>query len=200
MDSITSLSWIPRVRDQPYSSVFCLTFCGLQGNSLAVGTNTGMVKVFDIESASVIRTMTGHSLRVGSLAWNEHILSSGSKDRAIYHRDVRISEHHIRKLTGHKQEICGLKWNSTENQLASGGNDNKLFVWEGLNETPLHRFADHTAAVKAIAWNPHQHGILASGGGTADKKIRFWNTLTGAQVGIASVSFVKVSNDLISHR
>jgi len=33
--------------------------------------------------------------------------------------------------------------------------------------------------VKAIAWNPHQHGILASGGGTADQKLRFWNTLTG---------------------
>lgn len=35
------------------------------------------------------------------------------------------------------------------------------------------------AAVKAIAWSPHQHGILASGGGTADRCIRFWNTLTG---------------------
>ena len=30
----------------------------------------------------------------------------------------------------------------------------------------------------AIAWSPHQHGLLASGGGTADKCIRFWNTLT----------------------
>ena len=46
-------------------------------------------------------------------------------------------------------------------------------------QTPLHRFTDHVAAVKAIAWNPHQHGILASGGGTADQKLRFWNTLTG---------------------
>jgi len=32
--------------------------------------------------------------------------------------------------------------------------------------------------VKAIAWSPHQHGLLASGGGTADRCIRFWNTLT----------------------
>ena len=46
--------------------------------------------------------------------------------------------------------------------------------------------------VSAIAWSPHQHGLLASGGGTADKCIRFWNTLTeqpmqcvdtGSQVG-----------------
>lgn len=31
----------------------------------------------------------------------------------------------------------------------------------------------------AIAWSPHHHGLLASGGGTADRCIRFWNTLTG---------------------
>ena len=32
---------------------------------------------------------------------------------------------------------------------------------------------------QAIAWSPHHHGLLASGGGTADRYIRFWNTLTG---------------------
>ncbi|EFX65814.1 hypothetical protein DAPPUDRAFT_65179, partial [Daphnia pulex] len=31
----------------------------------------------------------------------------------------------------------------------------------------------------AIAWSPHHHGVLASGGDTADRCIRFWNTLTG---------------------
>ena len=32
--------------------------------------------------------------------------------------------------------------------------------------------------MKAIAWSPHQQGLLVSGGGTADRHIRFWNTLT----------------------
>ena len=27
------------------------------------------------------------------------------------------------------QEVCGLKWSFDERLLASGGNDNKLFVW-----------------------------------------------------------------------
>jgi hypothetical protein len=31
--------------------------------------------------------------------------------------------------------------------------------------TPLYRFTEHTAAVKALAWSPHAHGLLASGGG-----------------------------------
>jgi cell division cycle 20-like protein 1 (cofactor of APC complex) len=116
--------------------------------------------------------MTGHTARVGmcfiffakrtdynrykgTLAWNEHVLSSGSRDRSILHRDVRCQEHHIKRLLGHKQEVCGLKWN-TEQQLASGGNDNRLLVWDKMNETPTFKFNEHTAAVKAISWSPHQ--------------------------------------------
>ena len=186
-----------------------------------------MIQIWDAQAGRIIRRMTGHTARgasltvaarrhspaltrlarpaVGALAWNDHILTSGSHDRLIYHRDVRIKDHWTTKLAVHRQEVCGLKW-SDDNQLASGGNDNKLFVFDKMSEvrplslapslarrrrraradvarswpqTPLHRFTDHVAAVKAIAWNPHQHGILASGGGTADQKLRFWNTLTG---------------------
>lgn len=110
------------------------------------------------------------------------MLSSGSRDRHIYHRDVRAPDHHFRQLSAHRQEVCGLRWNVEENQLASGGNDNKLCIWNGTDggDQPLWKFADHSAAVKAIAWSPHQRGLLASGGGTADKKIRFWNTITGS--------------------
>lgn len=34
-----------------------------------------------------------------------------------------------RVLQGHRQEVCGLKWSPDGQSLASGGNDNKLFVW-----------------------------------------------------------------------
>ena len=62
--------------------------------------------------------------------------------------------------------------------MASGGNDNRLLVWNQSCPNPIQVYTDHTAAVKAIAWSPHQQGLLASGGGTADRHIRFWNTLT----------------------
>jgi cell division cycle 20-like protein 1 (cofactor of APC complex) len=50
--------------------------------------------------------MHGHSARVGALAWNGDILSSGSRDRLILQRDVRtpslVTE---RRLVGHRQEV-----------------------------------------------------------------------------------------------
>lgn len=76
------------------------------------------------------------------------------------------------------------QWSPDDRQLASGGNDNALLIWQPGTAAgasgPLARFAEHKAAVKAIAWSPHQHGLLASGGGTADRCLRFWNTSTGA--------------------
>jgi cell division cycle protein 20 (cofactor of APC complex) len=101
---------------------------------------------------------------------------------------VRIREHVIGRMEDHEQEVCGLKWSPSGQQLASGGNDNLLHLWDAAaassqGPTPyLHRLDDHQAAVKALAWCPFQSNLLASGGGTADRCIKFWNTHTGSCV------------------
>jgi len=139
------------------------------------------------------------------MAWNGYVLSTGSRDHSILHRDVRQQAPYNAKLQGHKQEVCGLKWSYDEQQLASGGNDNKLYVWNLRAVQPTHKFADHHAAVKAIAWSPHQHGLLGSGGGTADRHIRFYNTThntplaafdTGSQV--CNLVWSKNVNEIVS--
>ena len=54
-------------------------------------------------------------------------------------------------------------------------------TWDGRSpDSPVHTFSAHQAAVKAISWCPWQPKTLASGGGTNDREIRFWNTATGA--------------------
>ena len=42
--------------------------------------------------------------------------------------------------------------------------------------TPLFVYNEHKAAIKAVCFQPQADGLLASGGGTADRHIRFWNT------------------------
>ncbi|GAB7350259.1 hypothetical protein MBLNU459_g0906t2 [Dothideomycetes sp. NU459] len=89
--------------------------------------------------------------------------------------------------SGKVEQLCKLDGDQVTSvgQLASGGNDNKVFIWDGLDDRWLHRWGEqeggHKAAVKAIAWSPHQRGLLASGGGTADRCIKFWNTVSTAQ-------------------
>jgi cell division cycle protein 20 (cofactor of APC complex) len=130
--------------------------------------------------------MNGHSSRITSLAWNKHILSSGSRDTTIVHHDVRIQNHVTAKLMAHKQEVCGLAWSHDGKTLASGGNDNLLCLWDAsisdskYAETPRSILTEHQAAVKALAWCPFERNVLASGGGTADRCIKFWNASSGA--------------------
>ena len=150
--------------------------------------------------------MLGHTGRICTIAWCSKFMSTGSRDRTILNRDMRSSRDYVQKLIGHKQEVCGLKWSFDEQQLASGGNDNKLMIWSARSQNlPEIRFDHHQAAVKAIAWSPHKHGLLASGGGTQDKTIKFWNTLklenidsidTGSQV--CNLLFSKNANELVS--
>eukprot|EP00658_Telonema_sp_P-2_P075151 TRINITY_DN6457_c0_g1_i1.p1 TRINITY_DN6457_c0_g1~~TRINITY_DN6457_c0_g1_i1.p1 ORF type:complete len:349 (-),score=82.93 TRINITY_DN6457_c0_g1_i1:200-1246(-) len=153
---------------------------GAEGAYLAVGTDSGMVQLWDVEAQKQVRNMGGHEARVGALAWNDHVLSSGSRDTTIVNHDVRISQHQVSTLSGHTQEVCGLKWSPNGEQLASGGNDNVLNIWNAGESTAAHKLTAHQAAVKALAWCPWQANTLASGGGTADRHIRFWNTQTGA--------------------
>lgn len=234
-DSISSVAWVQK------------------GTTLAVGTLSGRLHIYDASTLSLLRSYNpAHSQRIGALSWNAHVLSSGSRDRMVHHRDLREPGiRPFRRCAGHRQEVCGLRWSTgTGNtggagagsgsgdggaasgglgpwfgvhtagaMLASGGNDNKVCIWdlrgskrssanpgaiigvsgsspagntrarsgsisasEEVGDVPLWKFHEHTAAVKALAWDPHVSGVLATGGGTQDKHIRFWNTYNGSML------------------
>jgi len=153
------------------------------GGHLAVGTSSGKTQLWDVTAGKQLRSMGGHSDRIGALSWNQHILSSGGRDSLVINHDVRIARHDIATLTAHRQEVCQLAWSHDGKTLASGANDNKLCLWDvstSSTATPRFEFTDHQAAVKALAWSPHERNLLASGGGTADRTIKFWNTHSGS--------------------
>ncbi|KHG27991.1 Anaphase-promoting complex subunit cdc20 [Gossypium arboreum] len=166
---VTSVSWAP------------------DGQHIAIGLNNSEVQSWDSASNRQLRTLRGcHRSRVGSMAWNSHVLTTGGMDGMTVNNDVRIRSHVCKTYRGHRQEVCGLKWSASGQQLASGGNDNLVHVWDmskASSNSPtqwIHRLEDHTSAVKALAWCPFQSNLLASGGGGGDRTIKFWNTHTGA--------------------
>lgn len=84
--------------------------------------------------------MEGHSARVGSLAWNSYVLTSGCRSGQILHHDVRQREHIVSTISGHTQEVCGLKWSPDGKYLASGGNDNVLNIWQSVSLNSNERY------------------------------------------------------------
>jgi len=192
-DSVASVAWMPG------------------GSLLAVGSKQGRVELFDATTGDSLRRFSGHcKYRTGVLSWNSStgLLSSGGRDKTILHHDQR-SRDPVGVSQAHVQEVCGLKWDPTGSYLASGGNDNKVMVWDKRNLAgPIMTYEKHVAAVKALAWSPHVSGLLASGGGTADRTIRFWNTRSTssydpiktiqASSQVCAMTWSPLANDLIS--
>ncbi|XP_049849641.1 anaphase-promoting complex subunit cdc20-like [Schistocerca gregaria] len=151
------------------------------GQYLAVGTESCDVMLWDVRATKLLRNMDGHQARVSALSWNGSTLSSAGRDCLILNHDVRVQHHLISTLQGHTQEVCGLAWSPDGSQLASGANDNVMNIWDTSDlSRARYTITEHQAAIKALAWCPWSANTLASGGGTADPCIRFWNTSSGA--------------------
>jgi cell division cycle protein 20 (cofactor of APC complex) len=189
--------------DGPEDYVTSVSWANTDGHThyIAVGTNDSAVQLWDSESGQKVRTLGGHTSRVSSMAWNQNWLTTGGRDSLILQHDVRSPNHIVSTYSGHTQEVCGLRWNDDGTTLASGGNENYLCLWDaamsqrssnrtrrnGLQDSstavsPRILLTQHQAAVKALAWCPFHRGLLASGGGTADRTIKFWNTNSGAML------------------
>ncbi|KAJ9701528.1 hypothetical protein PVL29_006752 [Vitis rotundifolia] len=162
---VTSVSWVA------------------DGQYIAIGLNSSDVQLWDSTANQLTKLIIFSS---HTSCQKNHILTIGGMDGQIIKNDVRVHSHIVATFRGHRQEVCGLKWSTFGQQLASGGNDNLLYIWDRSMASMhsrsqwLHRLEDHTTAVKELAWCLFQHNLLASGGSGSDCCIKFWNTHIGA--------------------
>ncbi|KAH8597499.1 putative WD repeat-containing protein slp1 [Bisporella sp. PMI_857] len=166
----------------PDTYVSCVKWSG-DGAYVSVGLGTGEVQIWDVEEGTKLRSMHGHDTRVGVMGWNKHTLSTGARSGLVFNHDVRIAQHKTAELVSHTSEVCGLEWRADGAQLATGGNDNLVSIWDARSlAVPKFTKTNHKAAVKALSWCPWAPNVLATGGGSYDRHIHFWNTTTGARV------------------
>ncbi|NXO02454.1 FZR1 protein, partial [Rhinopomastus cyanomelas] len=179
-DSVTSVGWSER------------------GNLVAVGTHKGFVQIWDAAAGKKLSMLEGHTARVGKgLRPQSRRCAPGPTSfpclgRALGSRLVSAAR--IAAARPRPRSDFGPAFASCQ-----------LLVWNHSSLSPVQQYTEHLAAVKAIAWSPHQHGLLASGGGTADRCIRFWNTLTGQPLQcidtgsqVCNLAWSKHANELVS--
>ena len=175
----------------------------LRGETLVLGTHGGRVELWDVGKGQKSGEIGAHRERVGALSLFGNMLLTGSRDKSVYLHDLRSPSAPLAFL-GHRQEVCGLRWSPDGMYFASGGNDNKLFVFSPKMPLPVMK-KNHKAAVKAIAWSERSRGLLATGAGTADRCIRVWNTNEKTLVDfkdtssqICNIAFSKLEDELIT--
>jgi WD40 repeat protein len=56
--------------------------------------------------------------------------------------------------------------------VASGSEDNRVYIWNAKKETPIHVLEGHTRSVTSVTWNPEIPGMIASA--SDDGTLRVW--------------------------
>lgn len=154
------------------------------GLYISVGKDDGLIEIWDVDTSAKLRTLQfGHATRIAAQLWLKHVLTLGLRVGTISHLDVRVASHLSAEHKVHRAEVCGIEYRPDGQQWALGGNDNLVAIWDARNSTsPAFQKTNHKAAVKALLWCPYQLLLLATGGGSLDKAIHFWNTTLGARV------------------
>lgn len=104
--------------------------------------------------------------------WRIDVLCGSSKasPRAIL-QSTAVSEVALKsdKMPSSK---CFLCLGVNQDFVASGSEDNKVYVWHLKKEIPIAVLTGHTRTVNCVTWNPVLHSLLASV--SDDGTVRIW--------------------------
>ncbi len=179
-----------------------------EGIKLAIG-NSKTVNVCDIEKNTIInQQIVDDPLHVVS-SWQDTNLLTYSVNNILYKWDMRSNK--CNKLRSLPSSVCRIRWSPDKRYLAVGGeNVHAVYVLDrrAIQEDSVLLKYNHKDCVKALQWNPTQNsGMLATGGGSEDKRLQIfdirkadqkpkWSVNTSAQV--TDLVWLKDGRTLIS--
>lgn len=133
------------------------------------------IKIWNVGTKQVTRTLEGHTDVVQSLSLSEdgQILASGSLDRTIKIWSMTTGEL-LQTLEGHSAAIRSVALSQDGQTLISGGDDKTVRIWD-LRTGTSRTLSEHTGTVYSVAISPDGKTIAS---GSADKTIRIWNVAT----------------------
>lgn len=148
-------------------------------NSLiALGFNTGIIRILNIQSKKEVMTFKGHKDAVSSLLFSNDgkTLFSGSIDKKIIIWDA-FKGKNIKVLRGHGATINTLALNEDESILASGSSDKRIRLWHAKKDwKKLKELKGHKDTITKVCFIPNTD-LLASA--SWDHLIILWDSKTG---------------------
>ncbi|CAN1751657.1 Cell division cycle 20.5, cofactor of APC complex [Linum perenne] len=181
---VTSVNWAP------------------DGRHIAIGLNNSEVQLWDTDSDKLMRTLKGgHRGRVGSLAWNNNILTTGARgphlssegscmvsiQRGLLATGGGEGDGRIKfwntdtgacsKSVNTGSQVCGLLWNKNERELLSshGSSQNQLTLWKYPSLVKIAELTEHSTSVLYMAQSPDRRTVASAAGAPGNEKLRIWD-------------------------
>lgn len=155
------------------------------GRTLITGNFNGTVKLWDVASGRLLRSLDGHTDVVykGVLSPDEKILASCSRDGKIKIWEVATGRE-LRTLSGHTRPVKAVAFSPDGKLLASVSNDGTLRLWDvasGLEQRSFVHTKSQEVDDSVYSLVFIQHGkIIATGNG--DGTISYWELASGKEV------------------
>ncbi len=137
------------------------------------------IKIIDIASGKILKTLTGHTNLVNNLAIApEHdLLVSGSYDNTV--NIWRISTGKLeRSLKGHKDKVWGVAISPDGKQVISASRDKTVQIWDVKTGESV-KTLQHPSGVTCVLVTPDGKRVIS---GSSDKAIRVWGLESGKQL------------------
>jgi WD40 repeat protein len=139
-----------------------------------------LIKLWD--GGRVVRTYSGHSAAVYSLAWGGGgLISAGSDGTARIWDIYQATTLHI--FRSHAGAVLDAQANPDGTRLVTAGVDGTARVWDIATEQALLVLRGHHGAVQAAAFSPDGRWIATAG---RDGTVRLWDAVTGQAVLVIS--------------
>ncbi|KAJ6252286.1 wd40 repeat protein [Anaeramoeba flamelloides] len=150
-------------------SVNCLSmdetylYCGLQNQE---------IKVYDINSAHLIKTYLNHSAPLSGLKVANGVLYASDTGGFLRSYDIK-NENLLTTFEGHSGKITTFFINET-GKLFSGSSDNTIKLWNTLDGSVVQNYEEHNDMITML-YLQNEHLITSS----VDKTLKLWDVESG---------------------
>lgn len=168
------------------------------GRQAAFGRNDGTVKIVDLESGKLERSMAAHENFVSFITYDPEgrRFVSGGADQIVRLWNASTGEL-VREFKGHRWAVRSAAFNADGSRLLTGSGDRTLILWDVATGQPLSVLEGDTHVVRSVAFFPDGKRAVS---GSYDGKVRLWDLdqgrLTHTLEGhVSDVNSVAVSPD-----
>lgn len=147
---------------------------------------TNQQSLWDLAKADNIRTLSGHTNLVNSVAFSPdgEVIASGSNDKTVKLWNLARGEELI-SISEHKMPIIAVAFSPDGSLLATASRDKTVRLWDGKTGEDLEPLNSEKLAVTAISWSPDGQTLAIA---CQDQTIELWDVTTREQNTTVEVS------------
>jgi len=145
------------------------------GAYLASGSSDKTIKIWEVETGRLLRTLTGHTDDVYSVSYSPDgkYLASGSDDKTVKLWEVATGEC-VKTLSGHTDIVRSVSFAPNGKYFASNSDDETIKVWEVATGNCVKTLIG-SESLSSVSYSPDGKYLVSASVGTA----KLWEVASG---------------------